>query len=136
MDSKNSKSELFTKAKEWIGLTFKTPTKVIQTENEADGIIIADASFPIKSSINLTDSRIDFSLKIQVRQGRFKYWIYGFTHAANNPDYSGGYLCEDKPACGTMKLEKKDWVQIKKLTDDNIKYLIQDLTKYMSSAKK
>ncbi len=135
VNSTYTKNELFATAKNWDLSTFKSTGNIIQSENKDAGIIIANGSCPIKATKNVPESRINFAFKIEVRHGRFKYWIYDFEHVGKTLDSSGGYLCYDNPSCGTKILDKKGWVQIKKQTEAAVNSLIQDLTKQMCTIR-
>ncbi len=132
VDSTSTQNELFVTAKNWALSTFKsTGGNIIQWEDKDAGIVIANGSCPIKAIANVPESRVDFSFKIEVKNGRYKYWIYEFEHVAKSRNLSGGFLCYDKPSCGTKVLDKKGWLQIKKQTEAAVKSLVQDLADQM-----
>lgn len=132
VDTATSQMDLFIKAKEWIALNFRSATNVIQMEDKDAGILIGKGNFEIKLTMYLTYSRVDFTFKIQVKNGKYRYWISDFVHVSNKQGYSGGALENERPDCGTFNMMKKGWNQVKEQTDENIKLLIESLKKEMS----
>jgi len=124
VDSTMTQDELYTKAREWMALNFKSANSVIQMDDKNAGIIIGKGNIPVTGGKYLADGKIDFTLKIQVKNGRFKYWFTDFVHASYKEGYSGGHLENDKPACGNFFMLKKGWTQVKEITDTDVKSMI------------
>jgi len=95
VDSTLKKDQLFSKAIEWFALTFKNSNAVLKMQDKENGVIIGKGSFlwsyeyPPKYVSNLPkpmpiyQSWVSFTIKINVKDGRFKYELLDF--------YTDGY---------------------------------------------
>ncbi len=129
VDSTLNQSELYLKSKIWFAESFKSANDVIQLDDKDAGIIIGKGSFSIRGG------SVSFTLKIQLKDSRYKYWISNFSHESSVRGYSGGSLDNEKPACGFLYMAKREWIEnIPELTDQNIKLVIQDLKESLSSS--
>ncbi len=136
---KNSKTDLYLKGKEWIATTFKSANDVIQMDDKEGGIIIGKGVIKIDptcevcgaSGIHKTQSGfIEFTFKIEFKDGRYRYEFTNFNHKADN---SGGNLENAKPDCGGMSMTKKAWESIKGQFDTKITEAINGLKESMLS---
>lgn len=130
VDSMISQNDLYLKAKEWMARTFNSAKEVIQMDDKDAGIIIGKGNF-----LEGKACRINFTLKIQVKNGRFKYWFSDFSHDCNPlSQYNGGRLENDKPDCGYFMMAKREWKQmIPDVTEANIGLMILDLKSSLSN---
>lgn len=127
--------ELFSRATLWYAATFKSAKAAMELSDRATGVITSDpaANFPayfIFNNGNRKESgRIQFSLKIQCKDGRFKYTLTDLVHI--HPD---GYkmLLERE---SQMAYRKVLWATMKEEANKSVTELIQSLTKSMSSRK-
>lgn len=76
-----SQAELYIRAKEWFVINFRNPASVIQVDEKQDGVLIGKAwqdnsSFAMLSWV--TDSRLWYTVKITVKDGRYKYELSNF----------------------------------------------------------
>jgi hypothetical protein len=136
VDSAITKDQLFSKAKEWIAISFKSANDVIQMDDKVNGIIIAKGNIPVNGGLYLDNSRIDFTLKIQVKDGRYKYWFNNFIHNSYEESYSGGPLENEKPECGNIVIPKNKWNALKIKFDNDIKLIILSLHQFISGKQK
>ena len=132
VDSTVSQVELYIIAREWITMNFKSALAVIQMEDKEAGILIGKGNLNIEVTMYLTNSVVNFTFKIQVKNGKYRYWLTDFVHVSNQQGFSGGSLEDDKPDCGTFNMMKKGWEQVKEQTDAKIKLLIVDLKREMT----
>ncbi|WP_306350730.1 DUF4468 domain-containing protein [Flavobacterium sp. '19STA2R22 D10 B1'] len=78
-----TKEELYTIAKEFITVPFKSSIVSIQTEDKEQGLIIAKASSFIEISSGILYAerfRMDYIFKIQCRDNVLQYEIYDITY--------------------------------------------------------
>jgi len=121
VDSSLTQNDLYTRAREWFALNFKSANNVIQMDDKNAGIIIGKGNMSVTGGKYLADGKIDFTLKIQVKDGRFKYWFTDFVHSSYKAGYSGGHLENEKPICGNLFMLKKGWIQVKEIADTEVK---------------
>lgn len=132
VDSPLTQNILYSKAKDWFAKAFISSENVIQKDDKEAGIIIGKGIIPVTGGIYLTDSKIDFTLKVQVKDGRYKYWISNFNHKSYKDGYSGGALENEKPACGNFNMVKKGWIEVKEIADQNAKKIVKSLKDALS----
>lgn len=128
VDSTLTSNELFTRAREWIAVTFKSANSVIQMEDKGSGIIIGKGNISIPKTSLQVGSIVSFTIKIQVKNGRYKYWVNDLVHTS--PYGNGGGLENEKPAWGWAMM-KKAWVQIKDRASIAIPEFIASLNEQM-----
>lgn len=107
VDSSLTKEKLYLKAKEWFAQSFRSANDVIQMDDKEAGIIVGKGLF----STRYTIGNIHFTMKVQVKDGRYKYWISNFRHEELTHNWSGGFLENEKPDCGYFLIAKKAWVE-------------------------
>lgn len=132
IDSTTTQKALYSRAKEWVAIAFKSAKDVIQMDDSENGIMILKGIIPISGGMYLADGKVDFTMKIQLKNGRYKYWITNFSHSSYKPGYSGGALENTKPACGSMSMMKKGWNQVKESTDKYAQNIVQNLKSFMT----
>lgn len=132
VDSTTTQKELYSRAKEWVAIAFKSAKDVIQMDDSENGIMILKGIIPISGGMYLADGKVDFTMKIQLKNGRYKYWITNFNHSSYKSGYSGGALENTKPACGSMFMMKKGWNQVKERTDEYAHAIAQNLKNFMA----
>ena len=127
------------RAKLLVAEAFKSAKDVIQLDDGDAGILIVKGNIvpvvkaPLMGSIDYGFVR--FTLKIQVKDGRYKYTFSDFNHEAYERNMgSGGDLTNKKPACGTFVMTKGYWRQIKTYTDEQVVSLIARLDGAMKGA--
>jgi hypothetical protein len=80
------KNELYNGLKEWIGMDFVSAKNVIEVDDKDAGLIIVnplkDYSFG-KLQYICYDGNIRYSIKIQIKDGRFKVVVTNFMHDIN-----------------------------------------------------
>jgi hypothetical protein len=135
-DSTISKEQLYIIIIEWFNDSFESSKDVIQFEDKKAGIIIGKGNIPIKKTMYVTDSRVEFTIKISIKDSKYRYRIINFSHISNYDasKYSGGNLNDPKPDCGTLFMSKKGWKQVKKQTDIEINLLIISLKETINQA--
>lgn len=82
VDSSVTKDILYSKAREWFAIAFKSSNDVVQLEDKENGKIIGKAIMNVyyKSMGREYPSKIRYSIAIQVKDGRYKYEITDFIH--------------------------------------------------------
>jgi len=132
VDSSATRQELFSKAREWFAKAYKSSKNVIQMEDKESGKIVGKALMQVYYK-NRQDGYINYTISIQVKDGRYKYEVTDFYHTGQ--DVSGGSipdfgLCEkminttDKYFGISMQ---KNYTSCLYQMDNNIKALISDL---------
>jgi hypothetical protein len=59
------------------------------------------------------EGTITMHISIEAKEGKYRYTISKISHAAKNPEMSGGDVYNDVPKCGSMKLPPNLWSKIK-----------------------
>lgn len=77
-------AQIYPIVKSWIAISFKSANSVIQMDDKDNGMIICKGNFsyraPGGSTYRCIDGAVDFTLKIQIRDGRYKVTLNDFTH--------------------------------------------------------
>jgi hypothetical protein len=135
-DTTISKEQLYLIIIEWFNGNFKSSKHVIQFEDKEEGVIIGKGNIPIKKTMYLTDSRVEFTIKILIKDSKYRYRIMNFSHISNYDikKYSGGNLNDSKPDCGYFLMTKKGWKQVKEQTNIEINLLIISLKETINQA--
>lgn len=126
-DSTATKDQLYSRAREWFARTFKSSQNVLQMDDKELGKLIGKGNFSIIPGLYLTDSRVDFTLSIYLKDGRYKYELTDFNHVSYKSGYSGGALEDEKPNCGNFNMMKKGWIDVKEQAQSNANAIIADL---------
>ncbi len=131
-----SKSELFNRAKLWFATAYNSANDVLQIDNKEEGEIIGKANMnytPTVFSGGYTiKGSIKYTIKIFVKEGRYKYEITDFIHDPyGNQDGNMGLITTDKenpnPKPMAKKWSNKVWDDIKTQIEQNMITLIVSL---------
>jgi len=79
LDSTYTDDLLFKNARQWLVDNFKSGKDVLQTEDKEGGYIIGQGFFSMMTnpvSLFYSNSQIWFSMKIEVKDGRYRYTFY------------------------------------------------------------
>lgn len=114
-----SKQELYTRARAFIAYSFNNSKNVIQMDDKEAGKIICKGSMKLssKGTFGFTyQNNVDFTLTIDVKNNKYRAIISDLYHTGLGvpPEYPGGAIENEKPACGTLFIPKKDWEKMKK----------------------
>lgn len=131
VDSTITKDQLYYAAREWFAKVFKNSKDVLEIDDIQSGKLIGNGNFTISTTEYLTDSRVDFSISIYIKDGRYKFVFSNFNHVSFKSGYSGGALEDEKPDCGNLFMMKAGWIDVKEQTKTNVSNLISDLKKSM-----
>jgi len=136
-----SKDELYLRAKEWFAKTYNDSKEVIQLSDKEAGKIIGKGVYlAYYHSIGLRNGGlVHYTLTVIAKDGRYKYELTDLYHestGAENGTGSGGYLQNEKAACGGFLLNKKIWDEIKLTTYDKCNSLIESLKTSMNKKTK
>jgi hypothetical protein len=143
------KDELFARAQAWYATTFKCGKCVMQTADKEAGQIIGRGAFEYTCATFLSRGVIDgwvtYTVKVFVKDGRYKYEITDFVHEGSRivtqfgPDgpFSFGLITTDenypeikyctKDKCG------KNWAKLKVDSEAAAKTLVASLAKAMAT---
>ncbi|MEW6774427.1 MAG: hypothetical protein AB1304_10575 [Bacteroidota bacterium] len=75
-------------------------------------------------------------VKIEVKDGKYKYTINRVKHIADNGKNSGGDITKDIPECGSMFLPELTWKKIKGEAIKDANLLAEDIKDAMSAPVK
>jgi len=91
----DSKS-IFVAVKSWFGMNFVSAKSVIEVEDKDAGLIIGNSLVPYSKgglSYSAYEGDLKFTLKIQIKDNRFKVTVSNFLHeGTRNPNYELGVL--------------------------------------------
>lgn len=79
-----AKDDIFIKANEWFVNVFNSADNVIQLNSKEDGVIIGKgfSKLTSKPSAVYVTSKLYYTIKIEVKEGRYKYSIYDIYYLA------------------------------------------------------
>lgn len=143
VDSTFTKDDLYLKTKMWFANTFKDAKEVIQLDDKENGIIIGKGSISIYHSQAVFAKQGDytgyirFTIKVQVKDGRYKYELYNFVHSGKTASF--GLLttdnnCPVKISMTTQGWRDKSWNEIKNKATYEAQSLINSLYVNLSKA--
>lgn len=118
--------ELLSNAQLFITKTFKSGKAATQMVDHYAKSVAANGNFPVIYGY------IEFQFLVQCKDGRYKYTINSFVHKNHN-EAAGGYLSNEKPACGTFFMPRKMWANIKMEANTDVNQLIDNLEKQMKN---
>lgn len=116
------KDIIFSKIKEHFVLKFKSP-RFFSTQDRETGLLIGKAQFDFQKkgfAYSCYCGGIDFSVNIQIREGRYKVVLSDFKHAPNGMCGLGIIKTGDLVG-GTMNGKKFDvpvWIDLQKRTNE------------------
>jgi len=79
------KDQLYDRIKQWLANVFKSLQNVSQLDDKANGVFIGHGNMSWKSktfSMQCSSGYINFEMKIQVKDNKFKMQMSDFTHEA------------------------------------------------------
>lgn len=83
--------ELYPIIKAWVATTFVNSQKVIQMDDPENGVIICKGVFDYRAPggfiYRYIDGFVNFTLKVQVRDGRYKVTLSDFNHKSSDSRY-------------------------------------------------
>lgn len=139
-----SKNELYNRAKLWFATTFNSSKDVLQIEDKDSGQLVGNSLFKYSPTVFNASARtvgnIKFTIKIFVKDGRYKYEFTNFIHESNSYSAYGGLdfglITTDKTCPNPKKnmlsgWNDKVWLDIKNQIEINIIPLIESLKKGM-----
>lgn len=148
VDSSSKKDVLYGKSKLWFANTFKSSNNVVQLDDKENGIILGKGTI-IKNEVKgLTNIRKtwNFTIKIQVKDGKYKAEIYDINYIWEMPGNTIGqapsYINLDD-YFNNPKVYKSDGTTLKDQaanfaneTNDNMNALLISIKKTMTETLK
>jgi len=138
-----SQNELYNRAKLWFATIYNSSNDVIQVDNKEGGEFIGKAILKyipnIHSGNEQTKGNIKYTIKIFVKEGRYKYIITDFIHDPYGNHFgksSMGLITTEKDCPKPKPMAKgwsnKVWADIKTQIETNMISLIANLKESMS----
>ena len=138
-----SKEELYDRAALWFSVTFNSSSDVIKLQGKEQGQIIGKAIIPYNPTVficsDLTRGYIRYTIKIFVKEERYKYEIADFIHHPNSNRGYGMNLITTEDECPykhkntSKKWNDKVWNDIKNQINNSISPLVESLKTDMST---
>lgn len=135
-----SKAELYGGLREWVATSYRSGKAVTQMEDPATGVIILKANFPFKKGgiYSAYDGTVEYVLKLQAKDDRFKVEMSGITHQnkpGNAAHCSLGLITTDEKS-GKGGLDKgshnKIWKEVKEKSKAEFNYIVNSLNDWSS----
>jgi len=137
VDSSLTKEMLYSSAREWITVSFKSANHVLQMEDKDAGKLICKGNFKSQGCgavISKYNDRINFTLIIETKNGKYKYTVTDIEHISGYGERSnGGDIGNEKPVCGYTYLFRGCWKDTKTIANSTICDLIKSLKSYIIS---
>ena len=138
-----SKNVLYNRAKLWFTTVYNSSSDVLQMDNKEEGQIIGKAIMKYNPTVfsgsEQTKGTIKYTIKIFVKDGRYKYEITDFIHDPYGNQYgksSVGLITTDEecptPKPMAKKWSNKVWRDIKNQIENNMTSLIASLKQGMT----
>ena len=110
--------QIYTTVKAWLATSFNSANDVIQMDDSDNGIIICKGAFEYKApgglSYRYIDGWVNYTLKIQIREGRFKISMGNFIHESSNLEYKKTWsfgLITDRDKFKPSGMQDKRWLK-------------------------
>lgn len=111
-------SVLYPTIRAWVATTFNSAQDVLQMDDAQNGIIICKGVFDYRAPGGVTfryiDGWVHYTLKIQVRDGRYKVTMSNFTHEASSLEWKSTWsfgLITDRDKYKEKGLQDKRWTK-------------------------
>ena len=112
-------SVLYPTIRAWVATTFNSAQDVLQMDDAQNGIIICKGNFSYRApegmNYRYADGIINFTLKVQVRDGRYKVTMSDFIHKSTNINgkkfWSAGLITDSDKYSGFGAKDKR-WKKI------------------------
>ncbi len=142
IETKNtSKAELYKRAKLWFVTTYNSANDVLQMDDNEEGILIGKGIMKYKPNIfygsDNTRGNIKYTIKVFLRENRYKYEITDFIHDPYGRSSMGLITTDEEPAStkkSGKKWRKKVWNDIKDQIKTYTDSLINNLKDGMAGA--
>lgn len=142
LDSSITKEELFKRARMWFAESFKSSKDVLQISDKESGELVGKPMFTYYSQYftgsGATKGKVSYTVKVFVKQGRYKYEIGDFMHEAYRsneyPKDIGLIMVDTFKSLGFIggkNLDKKVWNELKSLSEKEATTLIISLKEFM-----
>jgi hypothetical protein len=138
-DSTLTKDNLYLKGKEWFVSSFKSANDVIQLDDKENGMIQGKGCFSYYSNVkymgqNQGSGYINFTIKLWVKNGRYKYEFSNFIHTSNGTTLDMGLITSaDIPDVKQLiNFYTKLWNDIKISIQSHIAEFIKPLNEKMN----
>ncbi len=134
VEGKNQ-AEIYGGLREWVATTYNNGKAVTQMEDAATGTIILKALFPFNKGgvYSAYEGNINYTLKLQAKDGRFRVEMSGITHE-NKPgraaDCSLGLITTaEKSGKGGLNksTHNKIWKEVKEESAENFAVTVTSL---------
>lgn len=137
-----SKDEIYSMARMWFVEAYKNPQKVLQIQDKESGEIVGKGNTKYYSKIWMgaegSKGVINYTVKIFIKDGKYKYEITDFIHKGITYDY--GLITDSKEYDGSYKLYKshgnKVWTELKSICEDEKDFIIASLKSSMLKTNK
>ncbi len=125
VNEKGSPDDLYIRGIAWVNSFYPNPTGVTQIRNREDGVIKGTARFKIhyldKEGIQRDGGVISYSIKLECKEGRYRYTITDFNFRQSSRFPVERWLDKDAPSYNPQ------WVEYIKQVDTYTKSVIADL---------
>lgn len=139
-----SKGELYNRAKLWFATAYNSASDVLQMDDKEAGQIIGKAIIKYNPAFTRgsgqTKGKINYTIKVFVKDGRYKYEITDFVHDPYGDQYgkySVGLITTEEECPNPKPLAKKwsnkIWKDCKDQIENNMITLIASLKQDMST---
>ena len=139
-----SASELYMRAKLWFAASFVDSKNVLEVEDKDAGILVGKGAISYEPVVyqasTLVRGRIQFEVRVLVKDGRYKYSLSDFRHHGSRSTAYGPIdfgLITDAATCpkvsgNTKRARAKTWIHLKAVTESESKLLIHSLKMRMT----
>lgn len=138
-----TKDELYNRAKLWFATTYNSANDVLQIDDKAEGQIVGKAIVmynpTILSASNQTKGPIKYTIKLFLKEGRYKYELSDFIHDPYGNQYgkismgtiTTDEICPNPTRTMTKRWNNDVWEEIKNQIEKNINSIIESLKQAM-----
>jgi hypothetical protein len=145
VDSNNA-DQLYQRAKLWVAETYNSAQDVVQLDDATSHTLLIKGVMIYKSNVEYANSaasgKIDYTLKILTKDGRYKYSLENFIHTGSpwgtaNPDRPDFGLITTAEQCpreiknSYKKWRQKVWVDIKAQIESYATNVVSSLKAHM-----
>lgn len=136
-----SKEELFNRARLWFADYYKSSKDVLQISDRESGELVGKPLFKYSSRYFVgsaaTVGVVNYTIKVFVKDGRYKYIVSDFNHEAyftNEHKHSFGLITSDSTQDMGMlgkRLDQKVWREIRDMANEHVAQIAESLKQAM-----
>ena len=137
-------AQLYARGKLWFAEAFIDSKNVLEVEDKETGVLVGKGTIPYEPNVFISSGvirgHIGFTVKILVKDGRYKYTLTDFTHTGSFSSIAGpvdfGLITDGPPPkIGTKGWSAKVWQHLQQVSRTRAEELAASIRRGMADAR-